>query len=416
MRPTKLTLQSIATLKPAPLRYEVADTEIPGFRLRVAPSGIMTYALMYRNQRGKRLRYTVGKHGAITPVQARKIVLAKLAQVRLGSDPQADKTRARRARAIPTLREFASGEYGEWVKAHRKSGQQTIDRILSAFAGLADTRLSEITVWSLEKWRSKRIKDGIEPATINRDMVALQGALSKACAWDKIEDSPFIGIKPLPVDDTPTVRYLDKDEESRLRSALLERDERIKVERDKANEWRRMRGYGELPSLRAAAFADHLRPMVLLSMNTGLRRGELFQLTWRCVDFDNAQLAVIGRTAKRFKTRYIPLNKETLAVLRGWKSQQADINGLVFPGKDGKSLNNIKKAWAGLLRTAQITAFRWHDLRHHFASKLVMAGVDLNTVRELLGHGDIKMTLRYAHLAPEHKAAAVALLLDNSAG
>ena len=198
-----------------------------------------------------------------------------------------------------------------------------------------------------------------------------------------------------------------------LRTALIDRDERIKVERHKANEWRRIRSYGGLPDLRAVPFADHLRPMVLLSMNTGLRRGELFQLTWRCVDFDNAQLAVIGKTAKRLKTRYVPLNKEALGVLRGWQSQRPDSNSLVFPGKDGKSFNNTKKAWAGLLQQAQITASRWHDLRHHFASKLVMAAVDLNTVRELLGHSDIKITLRYAHLAPEHKAAAVARLVED---
>ena len=86
-------------------------------------------------------------------------------------------------------------------------------------------------------------------------------------------------------------------------------------------------------------------------------------------------------------------------------------DGLVFPGKNGKRFNNIRRSWAGVLDAAKISGFRLHDLRHTFASRLVMAGVDLNTVRELLGHSDYSMTLRYAHLAPEHKAAAVARLV-----
>ena len=94
---------------------------------------------------------------------------------------------------------------------------------------------------------------------------------------------------------------------------------------------------------------------------------------------------------------------------------QGSADGFVFPSKEGGRLDNIQTAWENVIARAGITAFRWNDLRHTFASKLVMAGVDLNTVRELLGHADIKMTLRYAHLGPEHKAEAVARLSLSSA-
>jgi len=74
-------------------------------------------------------------------------------------------------------------------------------------------------------------------------------------------------------------------------------------------------------------------------------------------------------------------------------------------------MTDVKTAWLELLKSAGIVGFRWHDMRHDFASRLVMAGVPLNTVRDLLGHADIKMTLRYAHLAPDSKAAAVDQLI-----
>jgi integrase len=115
---------------------------------------------------------------------------------------------------------------------------------------------------------------------------------------------------------------------------------------------------------------------------------------------------VEGSTAKTGRTRHIPLNAEALDVLTAWRHQTTG-HDLVFPGKNGARLNNVKKAWAGVLREAQIANFRWHDLRHDFASKLVMAGVALNTMRELLGHTNLNTTLRYAHLAPDHKAEAV---------
>mgnify|MGYP000255656077 FL=1 len=93
------------------------------------------------------------------------------------------------------------------------------------------------------------------------------------------------------------------------------------------------------------------------------------------------------------------------------QSKKVAADSLVFPSPvSGKMLNNVKKAWLAVLRDAGIENFRWHDMRHDFASQLVMKGIDLNTVRELMGHSDLKMTLRYAHLAPDNKLRAVEIL------
>lgn len=108
--------------------------------------------------------------------------------------------------------------------------------------------------------------------------------------------------------------------------------------------------------------------------------------------------------------RHLPLNAEALDTLKRWK-KQSKATGLVFPSpKTGGRMDNINSSWEELCELAEVADFRFHDLRHSFASRLVMAGVDLNTVRELLGHSDIRMTLRYAHLAPDKLAEAVAKL------
>jgi site-specific recombinase XerD len=110
------------------------------------------------------------------------------------------------------------------------------------------------------------------------------------------------------------------------------------------------------------------------------------------------------------------MNKVSFDTLTRWRKQMKHTapGSLVFPSpQTGEIMGDCRTAWENLLERAQINNFRWHDMRHDFASQLVMRGVDLNTVRELMGHADLKMTLRYAHLAPNAKMRAVELLEDD---
>lgn len=129
------------------------------------------------------------------------------------------------------------------------------------------------------------------------------------------------------------------------------------------------------------------------------------------VDFNHQGLNLTKEITKTKQPRFIPLDDETWQILMDWLKQTEKTvgkRGYVFPGEDGKSqFDNIDKTWDTIKEKANIQNFTWHDMRRDCASQLVMAGVDLNTVRELLGYADIKTTLIYAHLAPEHKAKAV---------
>jgi integrase len=179
-------------------------------------------------------------------------------------------------------------------------------------------------------------------------------------------------------------------------------DEHMKSVRAVANDRRQKRHDLLLRSL--IHFGDHLTPAVLLSVNTGLRRGETLKLRWASVDFDRRLPTVEGQNAKSRQTRHVPLKDEAVEVLTRWRAQSGG-TGFVF-----KATTSFQTAWEKLLKRARISHFRWHDLRHHFASRLVQRGVPLNTVRDLLGHSSVPMSLRYAHLAPDQRREAVAKL------
>lgn len=400
----KITQALLNALETTGATYEVHDITVPGLFVRVTAAGHKAYVVRWA--RGK--KRTLGRVGVLTLDRARKEALQYLAEAHEHGEPLAV-TQQRRYSGMPTLAHFLDEQFEPWATTHHRDAVNGLRAIRNSFASLMTLRLDEIDSRKVEQLRTKWLAGGLAPASSNRNITRLKGLLSRAVEWGLLEVHPLAKVRRLKVDQRGRVRYLTGDEERALRAALDAREEAIRSERDSANAWRTARRQELLPDLRGVTFADHLKPLVLLSINTGMRRGEVFNLTWADVNLAGKVLTVEGETSKSGQTRHIPLNREALSVLEAWKEQGASA-GYVFPSKDGKRLDNVKRSWDGVLKAAAVDAFRWHDLRHTFASKLVMAGVPLNTVRELLGHSDLAMTLRYAHLAPDSKASAVELI------
>jgi integrase len=150
----------------------------------------------------------------------------------------------------------------------------------------------------------------------------------------------------------------------------------------------------------------HLEPIVIMALNTGMRKGEILFLKWDNVDLKHG--FILLEVTKNGERREIPINQtlhDTLATLPRHISSP-----YVFWQGEGKAYQDVKRSFNSACRRAGIKDFRFHDLRHTFASQLVMAGIDLTTVKELLGHKAVTMTMRYAHLAPAHKVKAVSIL------
>lgn len=406
----KLTQRFVRTVQPGATDINLTDTFLPGFELRVRPSGAKSWVFRYRLNGGPQRRLRLGSFPGLPAEKARKLALAAAADVSKGVDVQSRKEAARaeavRQRAS-TLRVFIEDHYEPWAEKHLGSWKFQIKRIKSDFASWLDRAMGSIDTGLIEKWRAERLDAGNQPVTINRNLQRLHSLMSQAVERKVIDRHPF-AVKPLKTDRTGRVRYLEEEEEEQLRQALISREDVLRRERDSFNQWRVAR-HKPVLAQRDETYVDHLRPIVLLALNTGTRRGELFHLRWTDVNLKTSWLTIAGRTSKNKQTRRLPLNREALAVLGSWRKQSATISAspYVFPGQSDRPLTTITKAWRSVRKAAGLRDFHFHDLRHHFASRLVQSGVDLNTVRELLGHADLQMVLRYAHLAPGGLASAV---------
>lgn len=393
-----LTRTMIESAKPDEAEFRLRDSKVPGLTLRVLPSGAKSWSVMW----GRGQARTIGKFPNMTLEAARVQSRAVLSEIDVHGSPLAVIDAQARQAEIRTFGDFMRESYGPHVEATAKAGKMTVHCIAAQFGHLYDRTLASIQRLDFDEFKAKRLKAGLHPSTVNRDMDRLKAALSQAVEWKLLTTNPLLGMKRIKRGIENRVRFLSQKEEKALRMALEVREVKFKQRRASGIAWRVERGREPLAPIEG--YYDHLLPMSLVALNTGLRRGEITQLTWADIDLTRKLLTVRAGYAKSGKERHVPLNSEVLDLLKRYKRQHGG-QGRLF------DIICVKKSWAGLMTAAKIEDFRFHDLRHTFASKLVMAGVDLNTVRELLGHGDIKMTLRYAHLAPEHRAAAVEKLV-----
>jgi integrase len=404
----KLTKRTVDTLQPAEKPYEVRDSELKGFLLRVEPGGTRTWFFEYR-LKGRRNRFLLGRYKGLSPDGARKLATAAAGDVAKKIDLQARKKSERvqsERERLSTLEKFLE-RYTAWEATQRKVRHG--ERIKSVFpASWLSQPLGDLNAWMLESWRRDARKRGKKAATVNRDIAALKAVLAKAIEWDVLDRSQLENLKPLKTDPIGHVRFLTSEEESRLRAALTTRDKEMRERRQRYNKHVIARGAEAFPPY-PSPYADHLEPLVLLLLNTGMRFGEATRLRHRDVNLKERLITVAGEGAKSGRTRVIPMNLEAHKILGACKGAASEF---VFPGDQEKRLTTIKTAWRPLLKEAKLSGFRIHDLRHTFASRVKRGGADLYTVQRLLGHSSPMMTQRYAHLKPDDLRAAV----ENVAG
>jgi integrase len=226
-----------------------------------------------------------------------------------------------------------------------------------------DRYLDEITPLLIEQLRTQR-RSEVAASTTNREHQVLKNLFTKAIEWGKFYgESPARKVKMLRVDNR-RLRFLNTDEVHRLLSAV---DPRIK-------------------------------PIIVAALHTGMRRGELKSLAWKNVDLDTGTIYVLN--TKSGKPRELPMD----STLRELFRTLPKTGELVFDS------SNLRKLYEAVVKKAGLEDVNFHTLRHTFASHLAMAGVDLKTIQELLGHQTFEMTLRYAHLSPHHKKVAIDIL------
>jgi integrase len=265
-------------------------------------------------------------------------------------------------------------QYLIWAERQRsfRSKRGFIKQLAEAFGNLPLRRFNSMLI---EQYQTERLQKGNKPATVNRLLATLKHMFTKAVEWDMVEDETLKRVRKAKLleENNKRLRYLSKEECQNL----------------------------------VACCDKHLRPIVITALNTGMRKGEILGLRWESVDLRHG--FILLEQTKNGERREIPINDSMRSTFQN-VIRRLDVPCVFHDPATGKPYQDVKRSFKTALKRAEIKNFHFHDLRHTFASHLVMAGVDIATVKELLGHKTLTMTLRYAHLAPAHKAKAVEVL------
>jgi site-specific recombinase XerD len=260
-----------------------------------------------------------------------------------------------------------------YSKAHKRSYDDDVIRMERLLCRFRDRVADSITPQELEQHLSQTAEESDwAPATVNRYRALFSLVFRLGIESGKVKENPARLVKHRQ-ENNVRVRWLSAEEEVRLRAAV------------------------------SATSPEHM-PELDLALNTGLRLGELYGLDWENVNLARRVLTI--PRPKNGEMRHIPLNGPAVAAL-GELQKRSDGIGPVIRNAEGGALGSPRYWFEPAVRNAKIRSFSWHCLRHTFASRLVMAGVDLRTVQELMGHKSIQMTVRYSHLTPKHTLAAV---------
>lgn len=236
--------------------------------------------------------------------------------------------------------------------------------------------LAEITPKRIAEYKSRRYAQGKAPATINRELAAMKAAFNLAIKeWEWCRDNPMSKVS------------MEKENNQRDRWLSLEEEEGL-----------------------LKTCPSWIKEIVSFALHTGMRRGEILGLTWAGVDLFRKTVTVFR--SKNGERRTIPLNRTMIHLLKEKLKVRALKTNLVFHSKAHTEIdvNNLRRAFCSALKKNGIQDFRFHDLRHTFATRLVQAGIDLYKVQRLLGHKSPIMTQRYAHHYPESLRDGVEIL------